>query len=1232
MKMTANRRIWLNVAATYARNAYSLALGLVTARWLLLSLGQTDYGLFGVVGGLIAFVTFFNRLLAGAVARFYAIAIGQSKRKGNREAGLQECRRWFTAAVSVHTVVPLVLVAIGLPLGTYAVDHWLVIPADRVVACHWVWRFACLTALVGMTNVPFRAMYTAKQEIAELTVLNVMNATLNAGLLYYMVSHPGDWLARYAFWHCLLAILPRLFICARALVVYPECRLRRECLWNFGDIRRMAAYAGWNAFGSMSKIVRGKGMLVLVNQIFGPEQNAAVTVATRFASRTNTFAQSVITSISPAIIAACGAGQRDRMRGLVLRVSKLSGMLVVLVSLPLVLEMQEVMRIWLKNPPAGSPFLCSCVLAAALLNKMSSGEWTAISASGKVGAYQLGTGLVDLLAIPVAWLMMWNGWGLASVGYVTLGGAVINAVQRVIFAHRVAGVSAVDWIRRVLMPLLVLVVAGFVAAAIPRFTLDPSFGRIVLTILAGEAMMLPLCWLVIIDAEERAYLRTKSGKIMGFLKRKAVWIEDIGALFGGGGIRILMARNPTPKRDGNEMFFVSTLQTILKPFGYRVRMSVSEFWSPSRKYDIVHVHWPHMLVNVPAESVTARDVERIGKRIAELKSSGTALVYTRHNETSHYCSNPNVRRLYQLFEQESDRVIHMGRCSLGQVGGGNGERDVVIPHHGFDGYPTVGKAAARAELGIDQDVPVVAAMGSFRIPDERALVVGGCLSAGIPGLQVLSSALFTPSRGESHDKIDELRRRLGGHYPRQPEGWVSVADLSRSFAAADVVLIQHVQTLNSGNLPLGFHFGRVVVGPDCGNVGEILRETGNPVFDPRDEASVARALKSGFELARRGKGDENARYAREHWNFQLIAKAHDELYKSALPVCPILHAVYADIPNMGDQLNPLIVDRLFGYGIVRTRLEQAEVFLLGSFLGELGKRKSRRQVAVWGTGFISYEDAGPAAGLNVDYRAVRGNLTKQRLERRLGRKLDLPTADPGLLSALLLDQPVAKEYDLGVIAHFRERHDPRFAQLAQLARSVRMIDVTQDPLTVIRQIASCRRILSSSLHGLIISDSLGIPNLHVKVTDNLKGDGFKFDDYYSAFDVPHEFVDLREETIESLDVIDRRYRILPEAVAAKQRQLLEAFPFPKVGRAGDLRVSAFALLVPWGILRLWARRRFGVKAIVSGRRTVRFGLKRMLKFGLPFGVVAGLRARRFNMPMASVLSGGALIRTLNWRW
>lgn len=514
MKMTANRRIWLNVAATYARNAYSLALGLVTARWLLLSLGQTDYGLFGVVGGLIAFVTFFNRLLAGAVSRFYAIAIGQSKRKGNREAGLQECRRWFTAAVSVHTVVPLILVAIGWPLGIYAVDHWLVIPPDRVVACHWVWRFACLTAFVGMVNVPFRAMYTAKQEIAELTVLNVMNATLNAALLYYMVSHPGDWLARYAFWHCFLAILPRLFICVRALIVYPECRLRCECLWNFGDIRRMAAFAGWNAFGSLGKTVRTKGVMVLVNQMFGPKQNAAVAVATRLATRTNTFSQSLVTSFSPAIISACGAGKRERMLGLVRRVSKLGAILVVLVSLPLLLEVQEVMRLWLKKPPAESPFLCACVLVILFCGRISTGLRIAISASGRMAAYQIGVGAINVLGLFATWLMMQSGLGLKSVGYAALGVAVGNVILRVFFAHRLVGVSVTDWLCRVVLPLLVLITAGLLAGMVPRLMMPASFLRVVMTTCVVESVMLPLVWFAGIDLEERAYVREKLAKMV----------------------------------------------------------------------------------------------------------------------------------------------------------------------------------------------------------------------------------------------------------------------------------------------------------------------------------------------------------------------------------------------------------------------------------------------------------------------------------------------------------------------------------------------------------------------------------------------------------------------------------------------------------------------------------------------------------------------------------------------
>ena len=350
-----------------------------------------------------------------------------------------------------------------------------------------------------------------------------------------------------------------------------------------------------------------------------------------------------------------------------------------------------------------------------------------------------------------------------------------------------------------------------------------------------------------------------------------------------GGLDVLMAKKPPHGLSGTGKFFVPTLQEILKPLGHRVDSSVREFWRPTRRYDIVHVHWPQMLFPGNGSSLTAADVVRARTHLAELKARGIAVVYTRHNEVPHYCRNPHEVDLCRLFEAESDRVIHMGRFSRSQMDGDRGSRDVIIPHHGFDWYPVPSQASARAALGLAPSDKVMAVPGVYRDDEERVLVARACCDAGMSGLKLLSAAIFSELRGCASADADSFRRRLEPFYPRQPEGWVSEEDMSRCLSAADVVFLQRVHTLNSGNLPLAFHFGKVVVGPKRGNVGEILEETGNPVFDPDDPDDVVRALRLGFELAAHGKGVENARYAREHWNFSTIADLHDRLYRSLVP-------------------------------------------------------------------------------------------------------------------------------------------------------------------------------------------------------------------------------------------------------------------------------------------------------------------------------------------------------------
>lgn len=349
------------------------------------------------------------------------------------------------------------------------------------------------------------------------------------------------------------------------------------------------------------------------------------------------------------------------------------------------------------------------------------------------------------------------------------------------------------------------------------------------------------------------------------------------------GLSVLMAKNSPREKNGSGKFFVPTLQSILKPLGHRVDSSVREFWHPTRQYDIVHVHWPQMLFPGKGECISDPDVMLVRRRLAEFKKLGTSIVYTRHNEIPHYCRNPHEIALCRLFEDESDRVIHMGRFSLRQMTGARGERDVVIPHHGFDWYPVPARELARKELALSPSDRVMAVVGVYRDDEERELVVQACCGSGIHGLRLMSPAVFSEIRGCASADTEHYRERLAPFYPRQPEGWVSEEDMCRCISAADVVFLQRVHTLNSGNLPLAFHFGKVVVGPDRGNVGEILRETGNPVFDPEDPDDVARALRVGFELASSGKGEENALYAREHWNFDRIADLHDRLYRSLVP-------------------------------------------------------------------------------------------------------------------------------------------------------------------------------------------------------------------------------------------------------------------------------------------------------------------------------------------------------------
>lgn len=202
--------------------------------------------------------------------------------------------------------------------------------------------------------------------------------------------------------------------------------------------------------------------------------------------------------------------------------------------------------------------------------------------------------------------------------------------------------------------------------------------------------------------------------------------------------------------------------------------------------------------------------------------------------------------------------------------------------------------------------------------------------------------------------------------------------------------------------------------------------------------------------------------------------------------------------NFGDELTPPLVERIIGKRVIWAAPDRCDLVGAGSVVQMILRKQGVNQPRVWGSGFIRAAVDGEQPA-RLDLLAVRGRSTLGRVENLSGREIAL--GDPGILAPLLVEGTVRKRYSLGVIPHYHDVSSPVVGWMRSLGSGVRVIDVGWTPQEVAREIASCDAVISSSLHGLIFSDALGVPNAHIRLGDKVKGGLYKFHDYYSAYPV-----------------------------------------------------------------------------------------------------------------------------------
>ncbi len=267
--------------------------------------------------------------------------------------------------------------------------------------------------------------------------------------------------------------------------------------------------------------------------------------------------------------------------------------------------------------------------------------------------------------------------------------------------------------------------------------------------------------------------------------------------------------------------------------------------------------------------------------------------------------------------------------------------------------------------------------------------------------------------------------------------------------------------------------------------------------------------------------------------------------------------MYPQIPNMGDLLNKDMLEELFNIKVLGGNLASCNLIAIGSGLDHIMyseykkirlKQKVERlindNVHIWSSGFI-YGNPEKDTGIfykHIHIHALRGKRTLERMEKLLDKKLDVAIGDGGLLAQKWIGCFPEKEYEVGIIPHYKEQDHLMVKKLLNNYDNATLIDLTDNPKSIVEKIGKCNHVISSSLHGMVVADSFHIPNMHITLTNNMYGDNNKYIDYLSAFDVEHSPFDCSGGDMPTLKDVKNNYKVDSEIVEQKKEQLFSSFP------------------------------------------------------------------------------------------
>ena len=508
MVASENKRIAKNTAMLYFRMIFNMGITLYTSRVVLNTLGIEDFGIYNVVGGIVAMFTFLNSAMGAATSRFLIFELGKKD--------YPQLKKVFNASLSSHIAIAIAVFIFCETIGLWFLSHKLVIPEERMAAANWVFQFSILSAMVSLTQVPYNATIIAHEKMNVYAYVSIVEVILKLVIVYLLIIGGFDKLKTYAILVFLVSMTIAMIYRIYCNKKYEECSLSFQ--WDKALYKKLFSFSIWELYGGFAIMGMGQGLNMLLNMFFGPAVNAARGIAYQVQAAITSFGENFMTAVKPQIIKLYAENKVEQMMKLVFASSKYSFYLTYLLSLPLLLETGYVLKIWLKIVPDYSLSFCRLILINNLIWAMRGPIVTCFHATGKIKAANLVCGSIFYLIIIVSYFCLKMGSPPESVFIVTIIVSVLVQITELLLLKRFIVYSIRAYMKKVVKFCLLIMIISSIVPYLLTLVIEPGFTRFIVVGFSCVVTFATSVYYFGIDIETRNIItqkvKTKVSEIM----------------------------------------------------------------------------------------------------------------------------------------------------------------------------------------------------------------------------------------------------------------------------------------------------------------------------------------------------------------------------------------------------------------------------------------------------------------------------------------------------------------------------------------------------------------------------------------------------------------------------------------------------------------------------------------------------------------------------------------------